>query len=110
MLYDCGVRDGIQYEHLVSLDFHGQLHTREFSQVTLLVIVLFLLSSKPTLSCFVFFFEAGAGTLPATFPLSHLLRVGLCQQRAREGVCENGGGRRDLLIPICSLFLSALPQ
>lgn len=54
------VKGGIQFKCLNSLDFHGQLHSKEFSQVSLLVIKLFPLSSKPTQLCSVLFSEAGA--------------------------------------------------
>lgn len=39
---------GSQFKCLESLDFHGQVHTREFSQMASLVIKLFSLNSKPS--------------------------------------------------------------
>lgn len=72
------VKGGIQFKCLL-LDFHGQLHSKEFSQVTFLVIKLFSLSSKPTLPCSVLFSEVGAESQLDTFLLGQLCPIRLCQ-------------------------------
>lgn len=46
-----GVTCEIHFKHLENLDFYGEVYTEEFVQMTLLVIKLFSLSSKPTLLC-----------------------------------------------------------
>lgn len=82
---------------LESLDFHGQLHTKEFSQVCLLVIKLFSLSSKPLIQ--------GLRVSQLLLCLARFALLDSANRGSQERVCEEDGGRSDL--PICSLFLSA---
>lgn len=107
------VKGGIQFKCLESLDLHDQLHSKEFSQVTLLVIKLFPLSSKSTLPSSVLFSEAGAESHPATSLLASFALLdstnGKCMRESVRMV-EGEGAYPHLLTVSVSIIRVRIPH